>query len=76
MLLRLFPYILFTAFNAVCRLCIKGRVKSIEIAGVDFVLGNTDSLAEPLEVNNFPFPQKPDCVFDIRVIHQPEDVVI
>ena len=33
-------------------------------------------IAETLEVHDFPRPQKPDCVVDIRVVGKPQNIVI
>ena len=52
------------------------RVKGVEILAVQVVLGDAQRLAEPLEVDDFPFPQELDGVPYVRVVRQAEDVVI
>ena len=63
-------------FNQVGLFGVKGRVKGVEVAGVDLILGDADSLAEPLEMDQLPFPQEADGVLDVGVVDQPEDVVV
>ena len=55
---------------------VKAGIKGVKVFGVHVVLGNADRFTESLEMNQFPFPQKPDGIFHIGVIHQTENVVI
>ena len=55
---------------------IKLRVKSIEVFAVQLLLSNAQHFTEALEVDDFPLPQEFNWVAHIRVIHQPQDVVV
>lgn len=55
---------------------IEGRVGSVDIALVQLFPEQLGSLAEALEVDDLPLPQELDHVVHIRVIGQPQDVVV
>ena len=61
---------------AVSTLLVEGRVESIEVLGIQMILGYPEGFAEPLEVDDLPFTEEPDGVTDFRVFDQPEDVVV
>ena len=55
---------------------IKGRVGGVDIALIQFFPEQLGRFSEALEVDDFPFPQELDHVVHIRVIGQPQDVVV
>lgn len=58
------------------RLFIEGRVGKIDILLIESLFGQLNGFAEPLEVHDFPLPQKADHVIHIRIIGQAEDIVV
>ena len=40
------------------------------------ILHNSDRFAEALIMNDLPLPEKLDCIPDVGVVDQPEDVVV
>ena len=40
------------------------------------ILDHPHRLTEPLEVDDLPLPEEPDRIADLRILDQPEDVVI
>ena len=57
-------------------LFVKGRVDQIDVFLVHPVLRQPQSLAEALEVDDFPGPQELDDIVDIRIIAQTKDVIV
>ena len=57
-------------------LFVKGRVDQIDVFLVHPVLRQPQSLAEALEVDDFPGPQELDDIIDIRIIAQTKDVIV
>ena len=55
---------------------IKGRVGGVNIALVQLFPEQLGSLPEALEVDDLPLPQELDHIVHIRVIGQPQDVVV
>ena len=55
---------------------VKGWVQRVDILLVHLLPGQLQSLAEALEMHHFPGPQEFDDIVDIRVIAQPQDVVV
>ena len=59
-----------------CSLHIDCRIHVVYIFLVQFLPEQLNGFAEPLEVNNFPFTQEFDHVIHIRVIRNPQDIII
>ena len=57
-------------------LLVKAGVHKVEILLVHPFLGKAQTLAETLEVDDLPLPQELDDVVHIRVIAEPENVVV
>ena len=57
-------------------LFVKGRVDQIDVFLVHPVFCQPQSLAEALEVDDFPGPQELDDIIDIRIIAQTKDVIV
>lgn len=55
---------------------VEGRVCEIDVFLVHFLLGQFDGFAEALEVYNFSFTQEADCIVDVRIVGQTENIVI
>ena len=55
---------------------VKSRVTGVEISGLKLILYVPKGLAKALIVDNLPLTKKPDRFQNIRVIHQPNNVVI
>ena len=55
---------------------IKCRIHEIHIFLIQLLPQQLDRLAKSLEVYNFPFPKEFDYVIHIRIIRQPQDIVI
>lgn len=55
---------------------VEGGVGEVDVFGVHFLLAQAQALAETLEVDDLPLPQKADDVVHVRVVGQAEDVVI
>ncbi len=55
---------------------IKFRVEGIEVLGNQLLLHQPEAFAEPLEVYDFAFPEETDGIADLRILYQPEDVVV
>ena len=55
---------------------IKGRVHKIHILLIELLAQQLHRLAKPLEVYHLPFPEEFDHIVHIRVIRQPQDVII
>ena len=56
--------------------CIELRLADIEVLRIEFFLKQAECLAEPLEVYDLPFTQKPDSVTDVWVIAQAQNIVV
>ena len=57
-------------------LAVKAGVHEIDILLIQPVLGQAQALAEALEVDDLPLPQELDDVVDVRIIGQPQNIVI
>lgn len=57
-------------------LFVKCGIHIIDVFLIHFVFCETQTLAESLEVNDFPRPQELDGIIDIRVVGETEDIVI
>ena len=55
---------------------IDGRIHGVDIALIQLPAQQVDGLAEPLEMNDLPFPEEFDDVVDVGIVAEPEDVVI
>ena len=55
---------------------IKRGIKSVEVALIQFVGQQSQIFTEALVVDNFAFAQKPDRVFHVGVVCQPQNIVI
>ena len=52
------------------------RIHKVYILPIQLLPQKFDSLAEPLEVDDFPFPQETDDVIDVRIITDAQNVVV
>ena len=57
-------------------LYINRRIHKIHIPLVQLLPQPLQALTEPLEVDDLPFPQEADHVIHIRVVAQPQDIVV
>ena len=55
---------------------IDGRIHAVDIALVELPAQQLDGLAKALEVDDLPLPQEFDHIVHIRVIAEPENVVV
>ena len=55
---------------------IKSGVHIVYVLLVQLFPEQLHCLAEPLEVNNFPFPEELDHIVHIRIVGQPQNIVI
>lgn len=55
---------------------VKSRVHIVNVLLIQFLSQQLNSLAKPLEVNDLTLTQEFDHVVDIRVITEPEDVIV
>ena len=55
---------------------VDGGVHAVDIALIQLPAQQFDGFAEPLEVDDLPFPEELDYIVDIGIIAQPQDVVI
>ena len=55
---------------------IKFRVKGVEVAAVQVVLGDPQKFAEPLVVHHFAFPQEFDGFAYVLVFDYAKDIVV
>ena len=55
---------------------IKCRVHKIHILLIQFFTQQLHGFAEALEVDDLPFPQEFDHIVDIRIIGQPQNVIV
>ena len=55
---------------------IDGRVHAVDIALIEFPPQQLDGLTKPLEVHDLPLPEKLDHIIHIRVVREPQDVVV
>ena len=55
---------------------IKGRICQIYVPSVHFFLAQSQTFAEPLEMDNLSLPQEANHIIYIRVIGQSEDVIV
>lgn len=63
--------------SRVCVLClVKGRIGKIDVLLIHFFLGQAYRLAKALEVYHLAGPQELDDIADIRVVAEPQDIVI
>lgn len=63
-------------FSADFSLHVKGRIHIIHILLIQFLPQQLHGFAESLEVYNFPLPKEPDHIINIRIITEPENVVV
>ena len=55
---------------------IKCGVHKVHVLLVQFFPQQLHSFAEPLEVDNFPFPQELNNIVHIRIVGKPQDIVV
>ena len=55
---------------------VKGWVHGVNILLIQLFPQLLDAFAKPLEVDDLPFPEELDHITDIRVIAEPQDIVI
>ena len=55
---------------------VERRIGEIDVSGVHFFLAQPQTLAEALEVDDLPLAQEADGVVHVRVVGQPQDVVV
>lgn len=55
---------------------VKSRVHIVNVLLIQFLAQQLNSLAKPLEVNDLTLTQEFDHVVDIRVITEPENVIV
>ncbi len=55
---------------------IKCRIHAVNILLIQLFAQKLDGFSKTLEVYNLPFPKEPDHIIHIRVIAEPEDVII
>ena len=55
---------------------IDSRVHAVDIALIEFPPQKFDSLAEALEMDDLPLPEELDHIIHIRVVREPQDVVV
>ena len=67
-------HLLFFALAAA--FVVEFRIEGVEISAVQLLLHQPQAFAEPLVVDDLPFPQEADGVADFRVFHQTENVVV
>ena len=57
-------------------LFVEGGVHIVDVFLVHLLTGQLQALAEALEMHHFPGPQELDDVVDVRIIAEPQDVVV
>ena len=55
---------------------IKGRIEGVEVLFVQLILGNAQTFAETLIVDDLTFTQELDGLTDIGIIDQTQDIVV
>ena len=55
---------------------VEGWIEGIEVPGVQIILEHPKRFPEALEVYDFPFPQEPDGVCHLGILHQSEDIIV
>lgn len=55
---------------------VDGRVHAVHIALIQLAPQQVNGFSESLKMNHLPFPEELDDIIDIRIIAEPEDVVI
>lgn len=55
---------------------IDGRIHEVYILSVQLLPQQLNSLPEPLEVDDLTLPEEADHIINIRIITEPQDVVI
>ena len=55
---------------------IEGRVHIVDVLLIQLFTQQLDCFAKPLEMNDFPFSQELDHIVYIRVITEPQDIII
>lgn len=55
---------------------IDGRIHAVHVLLIQLLPELLDGLAEALEVDYFTLPEEADHVIDIRIVTEPQDVVI
>ena len=57
-------------------LLVKSRISEVDVFGVHLFLAKPQTLAKPLEVYDFPLPQKADDIVYVRIVGKTQNVVI
>ena len=55
---------------------IDGRIHAVDIALIEFPAQKFDGLTKPLEMDDLPLPEEFDDIVHIRVVGEPQDVVV
>ena len=55
---------------------VKGWVCEINVPGIHLLFAQAQALAKTLEMDNFPLTQETDDVVYVRVVGQPQNVII
>ena len=55
---------------------IESGVGEVDVLGVHLLLTQPQALAEALEVDDLPLPQEADDVVHVRVVAEPQDIVV
>jgi len=71
-----FPEKLSESLVFIKTLLVKGRVEGVKILAVELICQQTQILAEALIVHDLARPEKAYRVDDIRVVAEPQDVVV
>ena len=61
---------------AVSALHVDGRIHKVDILSVQLLPQEFYCFAEPLKMDDLPFPEEADDVIDVRIIADSEDIVI
>jgi len=75
----LLPYRLFFFSGlpfALVLLSVEGGVEGVEVFGVQLVCYDAKGFAKALEVDDLPLAEEAYCITDVRVVTQPQDVVV
>ena len=57
-------------------LFVEGRIHIVDVFLVHLLTGQLQALAEALEMHHFPGPQELDDVVDVRIVAEPQDVIV
>ena len=64
------------AFSAINILLIKARIYCIKILFIKVILNISQGFAESLEMYDLALSQVSDRIYNIRIIHHPQDIVV